>query len=86
MRNHLTVSTLFVRGQTREGELAASATKQVSGIAGSLSPDLFPGSLEAPLRESTGSSKSWADLGLNPDSLAGLPWASYYAFLKFTCL
>lgn len=85
------VHTLFAHGQTREDKAPVSATQQVSGIVGTLHPDLWtlqhPSQVPwKPQRESTGWPKSWADPDLNPDSLAGLPWVSYYAFLSFSFL
>ena len=75
IRNHLMVHTHVKHGETRGGKVPASATQQGGAELGpeprSLNPaGCFLGSLKTPEEESR-VSKSWTDLGLNPDLLTG---------------
>lgn len=75
IRNHLMVHTHVKHGETRGGKVPASATQQGGAELGSEPRSLDPagcflGSLKTPEKESR-VSKSWTDLGLNPDLLTG---------------
>lgn len=91
MRNHLTVHTHFHTWENQRGQaicLSHTASEWHSwdpnpGFWTLQHPSQAPWK---PHRESTEWFKSGADLNLNFDSGAGLPWASYFASLNFSFL